>query len=264
LLARVKKTLDLFGVDIKVVRTNSRTLNIQSWMDSNSAQLAACLHQFSNQYGRALIGSGEPYDALCLPTGSNPFTDPLLSGNFMAVMHDGVSFSRTEKVEALCKFPIVVDQLKVCWEGSLQYENCGRCEKCLRTRLNFAAVGENEPSCFAGRFDVRMLRKLRAKTALQVIELETILTYLKRRGLSYPWLRALRRRIILSRFAIPIENALRLQRAKESLRKLLRSRALQRNSHGTAQDVPGAATSTFAQTSFVTSQTHGRYKDGDG
>lgn len=222
LQTRVKKTLDTFGVDIKIIRTNSKALNLQSWMDSNSAQLAACLHQFSNQYGVALIGSGEPYDALALPTGSNPFTDPMLSGNFMRVIHDGASFSRTEKVAALCKFPIVIDQLKVCWEGAAQHDNCGRCEKCLRTRLNFAAAGENEPSCFPGPFHAKMLRRLRAKTRLQVIELETILTYVKRRGLSYPWLNALRRRILWSRIAIPVEKALAIRQIKAALRKALR------------------------------------------
>lgn len=222
LLARVRKTLDSFGVLLKVVRTNSRLLNIQSWMNSNSAQLAACLHQFSNHYGTALIGSGEPYDALALPTGSNPFTDPLLSGNFMTIVHDGASFSRTEKVEALSIYPHVVKQLKVCWEGAAQDENCGRCEKCLRTRLNFAAAGVRKPGCFSDPFDASMLRKLRAKSRLQVIELETILTYMQRRHLWYPWINALRRRILWSRLVLRLDQVFGWQRTTASLRRMFR------------------------------------------
>jgi hypothetical protein len=65
-----------------------------------------------------------------------------------------------------------------------------------------------------------MLRKLRAQSNIQIAELNSILTYCKRRKLAYPWLNALRRRIIFSRLAIPIENALRLQQAKQSLRQL--------------------------------------------
>ena len=219
LVERVRKTLDHVGVELKFVRTNSKTLNLQSWMDSSALQLTACLHQFSNQYGTALMGSAEPYDALWMPISSNPITDHLLSGDLMTIIHDGAGYSRTEKVEAIARFPFLIDQLKVCWEGSSQHENCGSCEKCLRTRLNFAAVGHNEPSCFPGPFDKKMLRKLRAKTAIQIVELEGILTYMRRRQLSYPWINTLRRQITLSRLAIPLENAL----GRLKLKALLRS-----------------------------------------
>jgi hypothetical protein len=209
LAERARKTLDKAGADLKIVRTNSRALNLQGWMDSNTTQLSACLHQFSNHYGRALVSSAEPYDALCMPISSNPVTDHLLSGDLMEIVHDGAGYSRTEKVEAITAFPFFVDQLKVCWEGHDQSENCGHCEKCLRTRLNFAATGHNEPSCFRGPFEKKMLRKLRARSAVQVLELEGIVTYVRRRGLSFPWVNALRRQIVLSRLAIPVENAIR-------------------------------------------------------
>ena len=58
---RARRVLEHAGVELKLVRTNSRTLNLQSWQNSNTAQLAACLHQFSGHYGRALLGSAEPY-----------------------------------------------------------------------------------------------------------------------------------------------------------------------------------------------------------
>jgi hypothetical protein len=205
---KARRTLDQAGVELKLVRTNSRTLNVQSWQNSNTAQLAACLHQFSSHYGRALLGSAEPYDVPSLGVGANPITDNLLSGDLMAVVHDGAGYSRTEKVEAISRFPFFVDQLKVCWEGRSQHENCGVCEKCIRTRLNFAAAGHDAPSCFEGRFEERMLRKLRCSAPIQIVELEGILTYVRRRGLSYPWTAALRRRILLSRLALPLREAI--------------------------------------------------------
>jgi hypothetical protein len=53
-----------------------------------------------------------------------------------------------------------------------------------------------------------MLRKLRPRAPIYIVELEGILTYIRRRGLSYPWVNALRRRILMSRLAMPIEKAL--------------------------------------------------------
>jgi hypothetical protein len=220
LAGRLRKALDGVGVELKIVRTNSRALKLQSWMDSCASQLTACLHQFSNHYGRALIGSGSPYNELCLPIGSNPISDPLLSGDLMTITHDGAGYSRTEKVEAINKFPELVQHLRVCWQGGRQYENCGSCEKCLRTRLNFAAAGNDQPACFPARLKTSMLRTLRARSTVQIAELESILAYAKRRELYYPWLKTLRRQIMFSRLLMPLEKSLWLQQSKRRLRDL--------------------------------------------
>jgi hypothetical protein len=221
LAERARRSLEHAGAELKLIRTNSRELNLQSWNNSNTAQLAACLHQFSSQYGRALLGSAEPYDVPSLGVGANPITDNLLSGDVMAVIHDGAGYSRTEKVEAIARFPFYVEHLKVCWEGRSQHENCGVCEKCIRTRLNFAAAGHDEPSCFRGRFERSMLRKLRASAPIQIVELEGILTYVRRRGLSYPWIAGLRRRILLSRLALTVGAAIGWPQLKPRLRSAL-------------------------------------------
>jgi hypothetical protein len=227
LAERVKKTLDRAGVELKLMRTNSKELQLQGWMDSSALQLSACVHQFADHYGRTLIGSSEPYDALIIPWGSSPITDYLMSGDMMTIVHDGAGYSRTDKVEILLGFPFVLEGLKVCWEGSDPEKNCGVCEKCLRTRLNFAASGCNDPPCFTGSFDRKMLSGLVAQSALQVSELEGIMRYARRKRLSYPWLNALRRRIWLSRLAIPAKRAARWNEIREwarSKRSALRQR----------------------------------------
>ena len=230
LVERVKKTLDRAGVEMKLMRTNSKALAIQGWEDSSALQLTACVHQFSNQYGRALVGSTDPYDELVIPWGSNVITDHLLSGDMMKIVHDGAGYSRTEKAELLLGFPFVVEGLKVCWEGGDPEKNCGRCEKCLRTRLNFAAAGCNDPPCFPGPFDEKMLSELVVQTTAQLCELESIARFARRRRLPYPWVNALRRRIWLSRLAIPTKRAVRwnemrgwLRARRRSLRSAVRS-----------------------------------------
>jgi hypothetical protein len=88
----------------------------------------------------------------------------------------------------------------------------------LRTRLNFAASGCNDPPCFSDSFDKSMLSGLIPQTAIQVAELEGIMRFARRKRLSYPWLNALRRRIWLSRIAIPIKTAIRWGEVRPWLR----------------------------------------------
>lgn len=194
LVARVQPVLEEFGVELKIIKTSSKLLD-QDWEDSFGAQLAGCLHQFSQTYDTALIASSEPYTALVYPLGSTPITDRLFSNGFMNVVHDGAQFTRTAKVEYLANFPSVVNRLKVCWEGSAQHENCGRCEKCIRTRLNFMAVGKRDPGCFVDPFDVSYIGKLRARNAFQIGELRTLLAYAKEKQITEPWVDMLGQRL---------------------------------------------------------------------
>ena len=145
-------------------------------------------------------------------------TDHLLSGDMMTIVHDGAGYSRTEKAELLLGFPFVVEGLKVCWEGRDPEKNCGRCEKCLRTRLNFAAAGCNDPPCFSSAFDEKMLSELVVQSTAQLSELEAISSFARRRRLSYPWVNSLRRRIWLSRLAIPTKRAVRWNEMRGWLR----------------------------------------------
>lgn len=199
LVARVRPTLEEFGVDLKVIKTSSKLLD-QDWEDSFGAQLAGCLHQFSGAYDTALIASSEPYTALVYPLGSTPITDRLFSGGFMNVVHDGAQFTRTAKVEYLVNFPSVVNRLKVCWEGSVQHENCGVCEKCIRTRLNFMAVGKRDPGCFSDPFDPAYIGKLKARNAFQLGELCTLIAYAENKGITEPWVDMLSQRLKLLRY----------------------------------------------------------------
>lgn len=194
LVERVRPTLDEFGVDLKIIKTSSKLLD-QDWEDSFGAQLSGCLHQFSGAYDTALIASSEPYTALVYPLGSTPITDRLFSGGFMNIVHDGAQFTRTAKVEYLANFPSVVDRLKVCWEGSAQHENCGVCEKCVRTRLNFMAVGKRDPGCFADPFDLHYIGTLKVRNAFQIGELRTLLAYAKEKRIVEPWVDTLAQRL---------------------------------------------------------------------
>ena len=57
------------------------------------------------------------------------------------VAQPGGGSTRTEKVATIGALAAVRDHIRVCWEGDRHGRNCGRCEKCVRTKLNFLAAG---------------------------------------------------------------------------------------------------------------------------
>ena len=182
------------GVESFWIRTNSKEV-VQEWEDSFAAQLMACLHLFSNRFDAALIGSSEPYDELVIPWGSSPITDHLLSGGAMSAIHYGAGYSRTEKIDFLSRFPLAVRNLRVCWQGFDKTKNCGVCEKCIRTRLNFEAVGVSDPACFSQSFDPTISKKIKVRNSAQLRELESIVSFARRRGIKSQWVRDLDRSV---------------------------------------------------------------------
>jgi hypothetical protein len=145
---RLEPILDFYGVNCNVVKTNIRVKEVQNWEHSFVAQLASVLHQYSDKFYYGLVGSSEAYTHLINAWGSHPATDYLLSGEFFRVVHDGAGHTRTKKVAALKSLDVVTSNIKVCWEGLAQEKNCGFCEKCIRTKLNFIAAGSEMPGCF--------------------------------------------------------------------------------------------------------------------
>ena len=195
LIQRTAPFLAKLGVPLRIVRTNSKELGLQIWEDTFGAQLACCLHQFSDEFEFGLIGSAEPYTDLHLPWGSNPITDGLMSGDGFAIVHDGRGYSRTDKIAVLVQYPAAVASLKVCWEGREQHQNCGVCEKCIRTQLNFLAAGHGYPACFESPFDLTLIDTIPIRNDVQFIELQSIADFAEARNIDAEWLNRLNNRL---------------------------------------------------------------------
>ncbi len=192
---RTKPFLDELGLTLLTVRTNLKEINLQDWEDSFMSQLACCMHQYADGFSYAIAGSGFPYDSLLLPWGSNPATDHLLSNKAMRLVLDGSGFSRTEKVELVSIHETATRVAKVCWEGKESHRNCGRCEKCVRTLLNFKAVGVDHPACFDAPLDLSEIPKIKLRSAIHLAELSSIMTYVNQHSVEGSWVDLLHRRI---------------------------------------------------------------------
>ncbi len=235
LLERTKPLTDSLDLRVHVVRTDIREQLAQDWEHSFGAQLACVLHQFSDRFEYGLIGSGEPYNRQLPVWGSTPATDYLLSGGAFDIVHEGAGYSRTEKVAVIAGNSVARRTLKVCWAGPDQGRNCGTCEKCVRTRLNFLAAGVPAPECFDTPFDPGSIPSLSVTSENQIVELESILEFVERDGLNDAWVAMLRERVRDLRADHPPEQTTRLdapsQEASTSPTDRSRRRPRQRRSH---------------------------------
>lgn len=145
---RSAKTLDDVGIKVLPIKTNCRKVSSVNWQHSHGSGLVATLANFKKVAGTCIVGSTYPYNYLSVPWGSTPVVDYLLSSDEFIVMHDGASHTRTEKVNEISEWKVGVENLRVCWQGDLNDRNCGKCEKCIRTKLNFLACGKPIPNCF--------------------------------------------------------------------------------------------------------------------
>lgn len=143
-----EKTLSDLGVTLINAKTNIREVFPINWEHYFGSGVASGLVPLKCHAGCGIIASSEPYDALLLPWGSNPITDPFLSSDAFAIWHDGAGFSRTEKAGLLATWPLAVETVRVCFQNDGRGGNCGNCEKCVRTRLNFLISGTPSPACF--------------------------------------------------------------------------------------------------------------------
>jgi hypothetical protein len=134
------------GVRLTPCRTNLRHLPSQRgfWEDRHSgAALAAVGHAAT--LGPAFVFIGGSYSLNTpIPWGSHPAVDGLYSSQRVSVIHDGSRFSRLEKVRDLAGWTGALAALRPCPAVPAFEPNCGRCEKCLRTRLELLVVGVEE------------------------------------------------------------------------------------------------------------------------
>ena len=186
------KSLDL---ELIPVATNFREINPGFWAETHGAAIASCLLLLQKRYNTGLIGSTEPYRSLILPWGSNPITDPLLGNDSFEIIHDGAAFTRTAKVAVISSWPEALRHLRVCWQAENQERNCGVCEKCIRTILNFRLHGDNLPECFEKDVTDEELAALNGLNPVPLAYLQEILDSARKTGINEKWVVVLEKTI---------------------------------------------------------------------
>jgi hypothetical protein len=108
---------------------------------SHGAGLAFVGLTLEKAYQVVVIGSSYTYGQL-FPWGSHPLQDVIFSTSRLQFVHDGASFTRVEKTDAVVRLPIAQTALHVCFaQGS---SNCSHCDKCYRTMMTIDLLGHRD------------------------------------------------------------------------------------------------------------------------
>ncbi len=186
------------GLPLYTVVTDIKKLDNAAWPESAIPLTANALAMFSADHGFGVVSAGAPYNVLRMGLSHPPVFDSMASNGHFTVITDGGAFGRADKIEALKPFPELLDRLKVCWEGSDPARNCGRCKKCVLTRLNLLTAGVDNCRCFEQPLDLSMIHQLRWRSTYEARDFFTLCwNEMERRGRTGPEAAALRK--ILSR-----------------------------------------------------------------
>ncbi len=216
-----RKMLDSLNIKLITMATNFRDLG-DDWEDAHGAAIASCLMLLEDYYETGFVASTEPYSNLVLPWGSNPVTDGLMSSDVFQIVHDGAAFTRNDKVREILNWPEALKYLRVCWQGERRDRNCGCCEKCIRTILNFRVVGASLPECFEQDVSDSQILGLRGLNAVQTAYLVEILLAAKAVPVRQSWVGALERCVAQNRSSASGGKFLRGLRRKVGVRRYLR------------------------------------------
>jgi hypothetical protein len=187
------------------LRTNWVERLCINWGMEFGAGIATCLRNWQGVVDTALIASDEDYRHLVTPWGSNPISNAMLSSQDFTVVYDAAEFTRSQKLQSLTAWPEGLSNLRVCWDSG-SGTNCGRCEKCLRTKMNILAVGGTPPPSLAGTPSAADVLKLRAQNRIQLAYLQEIAEFATRQHVTDPWVRALRTSIRKNRLLLTVER----------------------------------------------------------
>lgn len=132
----VKAMLENEGVNLSIVRTNLRDVRaVPNWRHAHGTGLAACMHVFSD-FDIGLIAGDFKYNDFPRIWGSSPMLNHYFSSSNMKITYDGANSSRCEKAKTIEKYSKFKNNLLVCHKGEFG-RPCLKCDKCIRTILNF-------------------------------------------------------------------------------------------------------------------------------
>lgn len=164
------------------------------WIWSFGAGLAAPMHTLAPHFSRFYFSGAHAYTAgELVPAGVDPRLDPYWGTEALEVIHFGADTPRVEKTARVAQDEFALQHLFVCLHSRPGAKNCGRCEKCLRTMIDLAAVGALERcTTFAEPLDLKRVAGMRIANHHHRALYSLTLAYLERSGANPALEKALR------------------------------------------------------------------------
>jgi hypothetical protein len=173
-------------------------------------------------YNRVLIPSTDGYRETG-PWGSHATTDHYYSSSVMRIIHDGAAFSRFQKTELVATSTPALSAIRVCWRSQSD-ENCGKCEKCIRTMiaLELCGVLKKTPTLAHATLDLDRVARVycpHQKTGSMHLYYTEMLTLARQRG-RHDLAKAISRALRRSSYKQPLLYVTRRLRENRFLRRL--------------------------------------------
>lgn len=210
-----RRTAQDFGVGFESIKSSFRLfLNTDVLDRAFSSTIYHWASWWPNfQFGIGLLGLAAPLawvrksrtiiisssiskaDSRRIYSASDPMTDMALRFAGCQCQHYDFTIDRQQKIAFICEQARLLDQpiaLRVCWQSS--GENCGLCEKCMRTFFAILAEG-SDPGQFGFRMDDDILEKITGLIAAGTVKpnlfWDDLIQKLRTANRTEPYIRAI-------------------------------------------------------------------------
>lgn len=213
-----KRILASYGTKQTVVETNWKDFCVD-WEMSFGFGVTATLHHFNKSYQFGVWSADEDYRYEVRPWGNHSSQNPLLSDRSFPILATGAGLDRSSKVRTISDNPEILRNIRVCWAFPAGLLNCGKCEKCVRTYLNFKIAGINTVEAISSELKPTDISRIKIKhEGAKIFHAEI----LKNSGnLSPAYRRAIRHALRMSSFYIRLKKFLD---QRPSLKRIIMSR----------------------------------------
>jgi hypothetical protein len=158
-----RKILDSYGVKQTIVETNWKEYCID-WEMAFGFGVTATLHHFNKTYQCGIWSADEDYRSEVRPWGNHSSQNSLLSERSFPLYATGAGLDRSSKVKVIASNKVIVDNIRVCWAFPTGLLNCGKCEKCVRTYLNFKIAGVEKVDAISSELKTQDISRIKIKS----------------------------------------------------------------------------------------------------
>lgn len=145
-LSRLGRFCDDIDLRLIALRTDFRDIE-PDWVFYETRHFAALLsglaHALTGEIDRCSIALDNAVEHQ-IPWASHPRLNRCFSSSFLTFVSELEAFSRLDKVKIIASNDAALHALRVCYHTDKVPEghiNCGRCEKCLRTKMELLVAG---------------------------------------------------------------------------------------------------------------------------
>ncbi|EKS28678.1 hypothetical protein [Afipia felis] len=155
-------TLSAFNAEAAFVSTNWRDHFCPNWDDGHSSILSGVMRTFEQKCGAGIIASDASYleDLSVGLFGNHMAMNYLLGSSSFAIFQGGGTLTRVERVREICSYSVALKNLRVCYQSHAKGRNCGRCKKCIFTRMAVVACGHEPHELFDTEFDAEDVERI--------------------------------------------------------------------------------------------------------